>query len=78
MTARSIAVEELIPIESKTEGFSMINTAHTVGFALSGILIAILPLYWMLLVSAISGFLVLIFSPFLLKPLKLIQLNKFL
>ncbi|MFT4413312.1 MFS transporter [Fredinandcohnia humi] len=73
MTARSMAVEELIPIESKTVGFSMINTAHTVGFALSGILIAILPLFWMLLVSAISGILVVVLTPFLLKPLKTVK-----
>lgn len=68
MTARSMAVEELIPSESKTEGFSMINTAHTIGFAFSGILIATIPLFGVLLVSAVSGLLVLVLSPYLLKP----------
>lgn len=70
MTVRSMAVEDLIPSHAKTQGFSIINTAHTIGFSISGVLIAELPLYWIFIVSVISGVSILLIAPFLLWDLK--------
>jgi MFS family permease len=70
MTVRSIAVEEEIPAEHKTEGFSIINTSHTVGFAIGGLLLATLPLFWMIAAGAMSGIITLLLSPFLLGRFK--------
>lgn len=44
MIVRSQAVELEIPEDRKSEGFSLINASHSIGFGLSGLFLAILPL----------------------------------
>lgn len=65
MIVRSQAVELEIPEDRKSEGFSLINASHSIGFGLSGLFLAILPLDGMLLSGSITGVIVLIMAPIL-------------
>lgn len=65
MIARSQAVEEEIPIDRKSEGFSLVNASHSIGFGLGGLFLAALPLSGMLAAGGISGLIVLLLAPIL-------------
>jgi predicted MFS family arabinose efflux permease len=62
-TVRSVAVEEEIPTTSKSEGFGLVNAAHSLGFALGGFFLALLPLPGMLAAGGASGMLALALAP---------------
>ncbi|WP_400161933.1 MFS transporter [Brevibacillus sp. TJ4] len=66
MILRSQAIEDEIPDDRKSEGFSVVGAAHSVGFGLSGIFLSILPLKGMLVSGAISGLVVILLAPILL------------
>lgn len=66
MTVRSLAAEKEMPDERKAEGFSIMNVSHTIGFALGGFFLSILPLPWMVAAGGLSGLLVLLSALFLL------------
>lgn len=66
MAIRSQAAEKEIPKTRKSQGFGLLNVAHTIGFALGGMLLAILPLKWMLLSGGISGGVILMLTPVLI------------
>jgi MFS family permease len=67
MTVRSLAVEDEIPATRKAEGFGLVNSAHGVGYALGGLLLAVLPLSGMLIAGGISGAIVLLSLPVLMQ-----------
>lgn len=66
MIVRSQAVEDEIPIDRKSEGFSLITAAHSIGFGLSGVFLASFTLKGMLIAGAVSGIVVLVLTPVLL------------
>jgi MFS family permease len=65
-TVRSHAVEAEIPENRKAEGFGLINSTHSLGFAMGGLFLAVTSLNWMLLAGAISGLIVMMLAPFLM------------
>lgn len=67
MTVRSHAAEEEIPSTRKAEGFGLINSLQSIGFALGGIFLATLPLNWMLFAGGMSGGVALVLAPLLLR-----------
>jgi hypothetical protein len=73
MTVRALAVEKEIPSDRKSEGFSIVNVSHTIGFALGGLFLSTLPLFWMVVAGGISGVVVLLLSPVLMSRVKIMK-----
>ncbi len=66
-TIRSHAAEAEAPPLRKAEVFSVLFAANNIGFALPGVLLAILPLGATLIVGGASGFVALVAAPLLLR-----------
>lgn len=54
-TVRSIAAEDDVPAHRKAEAFGTLFAANGVGFALGGLLLALLPIDWMLMSGGASA-----------------------
>jgi hypothetical protein len=54
------------PRVEKAEGFGLVNSAHSLGFAMGGLFLAITSLNWMMLAGAVSGLIALLLAPFLM------------
>lgn len=65
MIIRTQAIEDEIPTEKKSEGFSLMTACHSIGFGLSGLFLAMLPVKGMLIASACTGVVVLLIAPIL-------------
>jgi MFS family permease len=66
-TVRQVAAEDEAPPERRAEAFSVLFAAHNVGFALSGLLLAALPLSATLMLGGASGLVALLAAPALLR-----------
>lgn len=65
MIIRTQAIEDEIPTEKKSEGFSLMTACHSIGFGLSGLFLAMLPVKGMLIAGACTGVVVLLLAPIL-------------
>lgn len=64
---RSVAAENVVPQERKTEAFGLIGATHALGFSMAGLFLAILPLKGMLMAGGVSGILALALAPVLMR-----------
>lgn len=66
-TVQSQAADGEIPADRKSEGFSLLNSAHSLGYGLGGLALATLPLTWMLVAGGASAIAALVLAPFMLR-----------
>jgi MFS family permease len=67
-TVRQLAAEDDVPLERRSEAFSVLFAAHNVGFAMSGLLLAVLPLRVTLMAGSASAIVAILLAPALLRP----------
>lgn len=55
-----------MPSDRKSEGFAALGSIYTAGYGLGGLLLAILPLHWMMLAGGATGIVAIVLAPMLL------------
>ena len=66
-TIRSVASEDDMPPARRAEGFGTLFAANGLGFALGGLLLALLPLQWMLISGGGSALVALLAAPVVMR-----------
>lgn len=66
-TIRSVAAEDDMPPDRRAEGFGTLFAANGLGFALGGLLLALLPLQWMLVAGGGSALVALLAAPVVMR-----------